>query len=121
MGQSVDAGLARMWEQRISRQRRSGLSIAKFCHQEGVSPASFYAWRRRVLGTESFRGGSSETRSPLFVPVELPASALTAGSVRIELPGGAVLTLPTDVSAELLSAAVQAVLAATAGQERAAC
>lgn len=121
MGRAADAGLARIWEQRISRQRRSGLSIAEFCHQEGVSPASFYAWRRRVPGTDASRGGASETRSPLFVPVELPTSVLTAGSVRIELPGGAVLTLPTDVSAELLTAAVQAVLAATAGQERAAC
>jgi hypothetical protein len=97
------------------------LSIAEFCHQEGVSPASFYAWRRRVPGTDSSRVGSSEPRSSLFVPVELPSSALTAGGIRIELPGGAVLTLPIDVSAELLRAAVRAVLAATAGQERAAC
>ena len=73
------------------------------------------------LCTDSSRAGSAEPRAPLFVPVELPTPVMAAGSVRIELPGGAVLTLPTDVSAELLAAAVQAVLAATAGQERAAC
>lgn len=120
MGRSADAGLARIWEQRIGRQRRSRMSIAEFCRQGGVSPASFYAWRQRLSGADSSRAGSSEERPPLFVPVELPTSALAGGSVRIELPGGAVLKLPTDVSSELLTTAIRAVLVAT-GQERAAC
>jgi transposase-like protein len=121
MGRAADTGLADLWEQRIERQRRSRLSIAEFCRQEGVSPASFYAWRQRLPDANSSRLGSSETRSPLFVPIELPTSALAGGSVRIELPGGAVLQLPTDISAELLTTAIGAVLVATSGRERAAC
>jgi hypothetical protein len=101
---------------RIRRQRLSRLSITEFCRQEGVSPASFYAWRRRVPGASS-----SEARSPLFVSVDLPAPVMAAGGVRIELPGGAVLIMPVESSAELLTAAIRAVLAATAGQERPAC
>ena len=116
MGRSADMGLALIWEQRIRRQRRSRLSIVQFCLQEGVSPASFYAWRRRLSGASS-----SEPDTPLFVPVDLPTPVMAAGSVRIEVPGGVVLTLPAEASAELLTAAIHAVLAATAGQERAAC
>jgi len=116
MGRATDTGLALIWEQRIRRQRRSRLSIAEFCRQEGVSPASFYGWRQRLSGA-----GSSEPRSPLFVPVELPTPVIAAGSVRIELPGGALLTLPAESSAELLTTAIRAVLEATSGQERPSC
>lgn len=116
MGRATDVRLALAWEQRIRKQRRSRLSITEFCRQEGVSPASFYAWRRRLPGA-----GSSEACPPLFVPIDLPTSVVAAGGVRIELPGGAVLILAAEASAELLTAAIHAVLAATAGQERPAC
>jgi hypothetical protein len=116
MGRAADTGLALLWEQRIRRQQRGRLSIGEFCRQEGVSPASFYAWRRRLPGA-----GSSETCSPLFVPVDLPTPVMASGGVRIELPGGMVLILPAEASPELLTAAIRAVLAATSGQERAAC
>ena len=50
MGRAANAGLVLAWERRISRQQRSRLSIAEFCGEEGVSSASFYAWRRRLRG-----------------------------------------------------------------------
>ena len=102
MGRAAKEGLALAWERRIFKQRRSGLSIAAYCNQEGVSPASFYAWRRRLRGADSGR------HSSLFVPVDLPMIA--AGGVRIELPGGAVLSLPADAPLELVTAAIRAVL-----------
>jgi hypothetical protein len=55
------------------------------------------------------------------VPVELPASTPPVGSVRIELPGGAVLTLPADASETLLTAAIRAVLSAGSAAERPLC
>jgi SOS-response transcriptional repressor LexA len=36
------------WRQRVERQRESGLSIAAFCRREGVSPASFHVWKRKL-------------------------------------------------------------------------
>lgn len=104
MGRVANEALAAAWERRLARQRRSRLSIAKFCDQEGVSPASFYAWRRRLRGADS-----AGPRSALFVPVELPA-AIAAGGVRLELPGGAVLSLPVDAPLELVTAAIRATL-----------
>jgi hypothetical protein len=58
------------------------------------------------------------------VPVTLVPQA---GGVRLELPGGAVLTLPGDASPELVTAAIGAALSAVASprpaahEERAAC
>ncbi|MCI0361210.1 MAG: hypothetical protein L0211_22240 [Planctomycetaceae bacterium] len=113
MGRAANEELALSWERRISKQRGSRLSIAEFCSQEGVSPASFYAWRRRLRGMKP--------RSSLFVPVELPTPASAAVGVRIELPGGAVLSLPADAPLELVTAAIHAVLPSVVHEERPTC
>ena len=105
MGRVADKGVALAWERLIEKQRRSRLSIAEFCSQEGVSSASFYAWRRRLREADSAR-----PQSALFVPVELPTSVIAAGGVRMELPGGAILSLPADAPLELVMAVIRAVL-----------
>ncbi len=104
MGREANPGLALAWKRRLGRHSRSGLSIAEFCSQEDISPASFYSWRRRLRGADA-----AERQSAVFVPVELPASGFAAG-VRIELPGGAVLSLPADAPVELVTAAFRAVM-----------
>lgn len=49
------------WRERLERQRKSGLSIAEFCRQEGVSSVTFHTWRRKLRGPSaqdsSARGG----------------------------------------------------------------
>jgi transposase-like protein len=105
MGRSANEDVGLAWERRIERQRRSGLSIAEFCSQEGVSPASFYAWRRRL------RGADSSGPQSLFVPVELATPGIASGGLRMELPSGAVLSLPAEASVELVTAVIRTVLA----------
>ena len=102
-----------LWRERIAAQARSGLSALAYCAQKGLSPRSFYAWRRR------FTQEKLAKRLPMFVPVELPALSVSAGSLRIELPGGAIIVLPADASQERLVTLLRAVL--EAGQERPAC
>jgi transposase-like protein len=79
------------------------LSIAEFCREEDVSPASFYRWRKhfgdQVGGIEG---------SPLFVPVQLVTGDRPTEGVQIELPGGAIVRLPVEASAELVTTAIQA-------------
>jgi DNA-binding CsgD family transcriptional regulator len=104
MARWTNEAVARSWKKRIAAQRRSGLSALAFCNQEGVSPKSFYAWRRRL------QKKTEVVRFPLFVPVELPAGAPSTGGMRIELPGGAVVALPPNASQELVIAAIRAVL-----------
>jgi hypothetical protein len=103
MGRSASEAL---WRGRIAAQARSGLSALAYCAQQGFSPKSFYAWRRRL------KPAKSNEPPPLFVPVELPAVSLSAGNLRIELPGGAVVVLPPEASQERLVTVLRAVLEA---------
>ena len=77
------------WRKRLKRYGQSGLTVAEFCGQEGISTASFYAWRKRLLGTKT---GSKHTR-PVFEPVRLA----TGGTpMAIHLPGGAWVEVPME-------------------------
>src|SRR6478609_3637946 len=102
-----------LWRGRIAAQARSGLSALAYCDQKGLSPQSFYAWRRRLQPT------TSNQQSPLFIPVELAAVSSSPGELRIELPGGAALVLPADASQERLVTVLRAVLEVVG--ERSAC
>lgn len=107
------SGSEALWRGRIADQAKSRLSALAYCTQQGFSPKSFYAWRRRLKQDKVAK------HTPLFVPVELPAESLSAGNLRIELPGGAVVVLPPDASQERLVTVLRAVLAAAG--ERSSC
>jgi hypothetical protein len=111
MGRVADSTTAAMWRKRLARQGWSRLSIAEFCRREEVSPASFYAWRKRLAGS-----GQANCRQPLFVPVKMAAVERPTG-VQIELPGGAVVTLPVESSAELVTTAIRAAIEAGSIEE----
>ena len=36
------------WLERIAAQQRSGISVKRFCKEQGVSEYSFYTWRKRL-------------------------------------------------------------------------
>ena len=46
------------WREILRRQADSGLSVAAFCRQAGISQPSFYVWRRRLREA----GNSPEVR-----------------------------------------------------------
>jgi hypothetical protein len=117
MGRPVNAALRSMWRQRIARQLRSELSVADFCRQERLSLQSFYAWRRRLREDDP-----PSLHSPLFLPVELaPGSTRSGDGLRIELPGGVVMTVPADAPAEILTTAIHAVMSGSSLEERGPC
>jgi hypothetical protein len=103
MARSLTDRKAREWRQRFIRFEKSRQSITAFCRQEGVSPPSFYLWRKR-LGIAA----SGQPGIPLapegFRPVRLlPAATLTA-----RLPGGTQLVVPMS-DPESLRAVIDAV------------
>lgn len=131
MGRRANAALALIWKRRIAQQRRSQLSIAEFCGQEGISFQSFYVWRKRlreVAADTRRRRGTAAADEPngshndwLFVPVHLPSAAASLGGLRIELPSGVVLTLPADASAELVTTTIRAVMSSVSSAEPPSC
>ena len=48
MARCVDPEKVRAWRRLMARFANSGLSVAGFCCQEGLSLASFYYWRKRL-------------------------------------------------------------------------
>ena len=87
MARPKDLGLEHTWRLRLRRQATSGLSIPEFCRREGVSTASFYAWRRRLIAPPP----ADPLEHPLFVPIRFdptssPDGAPPARGFEIELP-----------------------------------
>jgi len=113
----------RFWQELIRRHSLSGLSIARFCEQAGVSQNSFFAWKRRLRTDPSSRLSPSRQRRSAarsskpkpkksralprsLVPVRLVADlnrhSSPAGTIEVMWPNGVVLRVPPDSSAGTL-------------------
>jgi hypothetical protein len=102
------------WQQRLESQKASGLSVAVFCLQEGVSLSSFYRWQQQLNNgvpaalleeeADRRRVESEDVNEATFLPISLQASP-----VEIELPNGGVVRLPLGVGQAALIAVVEAV------------
>lgn len=119
MARRGDGSVKRVWRERLRRYRGCGVTVAAFCAREGVSTASFYAWRRRLGESSAGAPGKSPVRgrpaqpqwdetaeAPLFVPVSLEAAS--SADVQIALPGGAVVRIPAAADEGLLRRCIRA-------------
>jgi len=88
-----------VWRERLRAQQGSGLNIAAWCKQEGVSAWSFYAWRKRLA--------ESEPCAPL---IAVPLSGMAPGAMlEMQTPGGYVLRLSSIEQVGWLPAILAAV------------
>jgi hypothetical protein len=90
MSRRIDAAKSKVWRERLARRGGSELSIAAFCQAEGVTTASYYAWRRK-LGVARARPAKPKRRAFQQLVVSGLTPALTArlpGGVEIEIPSG---------------------------------
>jgi hypothetical protein len=88
MSRQINQVLWDRWRQRIERQLASRLSIVAFCRKEGVSPAAFHAWKRKVGNlpcqpSSAVASARGARRRPIAAslrpgPQHLPASSTTA-------------------------------------------
>jgi hypothetical protein len=69
----------------LAAQRRSGLTIAAFCQQQGFHPSVFYGWKRR-------QGDPARVVST-FREVSLPALMGSTWVAEIAMSSGSVLRL----------------------------
>ena len=78
------------WQEVIERQQASRQSIVAFCSKEGLAPASFHAWKRRLR--RSRHGIERETANQTLVPVQIindPKADM--GRLEVQWPGGVAL------------------------------
>jgi len=74
---------AKAWREIIRRQQSSGLSIAQFCRQEGLTQVSFYNWRKKLAANDD----------GLFLELRLP-NLNNAAPCEIILPDCRVVVPP---------------------------
>jgi transposase len=72
-----------LWSERLARFSAAEQSVAAFCAAEGVSPNSFFYWKRQLAPS------SPPDAAALFLPVRVTSAA----PVEIVLPNGAVLRI----------------------------
>src|SRR5574341_1173944 len=79
------------WWEILRRQAQSGESIAEFCHNEGVSTASFDNWRKRRRALRTAR--------PQLLPLHVAAPR---ACLEIVLPCGTLLRVPDGTAPQTL-------------------
>ena len=95
------------WQDVIRRQEESGLSVAAFCREQQVPPASFFAWRKKLseadqnVNAASGRDASHEVRAQ-FVPIAISPVPPSSANFEIVEPDGYRVVVPTRFDAESL-------------------
>ena|SRR5262245_48955483 len=107
------------WRRQIQRQNESRLTVADFCRRLGVSPVTFYAWKRRLqqapaeplpisLGQPAPTPHTSDNPpAPTFLPVAVRDSVLSP-QIEIELSNQCVVRFKGTIDRSLLRTAIRA-------------
>jgi transposase-like protein len=78
MARGSDGERVAVWQKRVRRYSRSGLTVAAFCAQEEVSVASFYYWRRKFGAKQRPAGATRQVAAgPVFRPVAVVSASPT--------------------------------------------
>ena len=110
MAKAGKADRRRYWQAVIERQQASGQSIVEFCSKQGLAPASFHAWKRRLR--RSRRGIERGSANQALVPVQIVSDPKAdAGRLEVQWPGGVVLRAQ-GCDAQTVGAVVAALAAA---------
>ena len=106
MGLGGDAAKVRVWRERFLRFDDGGRTIAEFCEAEGISTASFYAWRRKLATQRQTTQGRSPQRKKkrqkkrprkklagrgVFEPLTIAAAVVV-----VRLPDGILIEVPAN-------------------------
>lgn len=83
------------WRERLTDQARSGLGVTAFCAKEGLSTKTFYGWRARLRDGEGRQGAAVRgERDPApFIDLGALSEGSQAWDIRLELPGGVILSI----------------------------
>ncbi len=94
------------WRDVIRRQKESGLSVAAFCREQQVPPASFFAWRRKLAEADQNANAAPgrnadaahEVRAQ-FVPIAISPVPPSSANFEIVGPDGYRVVVPTPFDA----------------------
>ena len=95
------------WQMAIETWQSSGLSIRRFCKQEGLSEPSFYAWRKRLPQVdESDADKEAVCQSEPFIQVSLPTEK--HGGLELVFSSGHTLRISSPADTQTLTTVLSA-------------
>ena len=112
MPSSTSADRLSLWQSRLDAQQLSGLSIAAFCAQNQLSPASFYQWKRKLelrddqpqtADQRKPHRGSAHVAPTPFVQLAFPPQPTVLAGIEVLLPDGTIIRLPAHCADALVS------------------
>jgi transposase-like protein len=117
MAHEVNQVLLTQWRQRLESQSVSGLSIVAFCRKEGVSQATFHAWKRKLRDPLSARPESRKVVTARCSPrrraaapkhsrdfLQIPVTAARSSPwIELTLADGTLVRVPQQNTAALVS------------------
>lgn len=112
MSSSTSADRRSLWQARLEAQQLSSLSVAAFCAQNQLSPASFYQWKRKLARPDNQPQAASQPSHPrtpqasraTFVQLALPPQPpTTLAGIEVLLPDGTIIRLPAHCAETLVS------------------
>ena len=89
------------WRARIAEQEQSGVPVARFCKDRGISEQSFYVWRKRLRDAQAVRFALVETESGR-------PQAEASSALELVLPTGERLRIGADVNGNALRTVLEA-------------
>ena len=114
MPRKVSDERKRYWRDLVERQRTSGLNIARFCADAGVSQNSFYVWKKRLLTTAQQdrtamprrkhrrKKGVAKSLVPVRVIPDVMHQPRTAQAIEIAWPNGIALRVAPGCDSKML-------------------
>jgi len=100
----TDSNRQPYWQRMLEVHRESGLSVAAFCQQKGISEGAYYYWRRKLSGGVS---KPYEKSSPAFLEVVMPRDNPVA--VELVLSSGHTLRIHREADPKIVSQILSAV------------
>ena len=86
------------WQEQVNSQIASGLTVKEWCKQNSINEKTYYYHLRRV------REKLCDEQEPSVVPINV-SEFTSSDKIHIE-KNGLKITLPSDISAEILMALV---------------
>jgi hypothetical protein len=114
MPKNVSDERKRFWRDLIERQPTSGLNIARFCADAGVSQNAFYVWKKQLLTAATERQATRSRRKhrrkkavgkslvPVRVIPDVGHPPTDAQTIEIAWPNGIALRIPAGFDSKML-------------------
>jgi len=104
-----DSDQRQFWQMVLDTFRTSGLSVRRFCKQEGLSEASFYAWRKKLSTSQKSSPCNEQTLPEPGAFIQVPVAQSESSCLELVLASGHVLRIPSDIQRAFLSDVLSAV------------